>query len=70
MAKRQPEDQTLAQIDNALAGLSAVFPAVAVIVARQRANLTPRDMRELETIMDAASRAKDALRLARGWWTE
>lgn len=66
----RPEDQTLARIDDALAGLTAVFPAVAVLIARQRINLTERDVRELERIVSAASRARDTLIICRQVYVE
>lgn len=71
MAKRgRPEDQTLARIDDALAGLSGVFPAVAAIIARQRINLTRRDVEELERIVSATARARDVLIVTRQHYTE
>lgn len=66
----RPEDQTLARIDDALAGLTNVFPAVAVLIARQRINLTERDIQELERIVSAASRARDALIICRQAYVE
>lgn len=65
----RPEDQTLARIDDALAGLTAVFPAVAVLIARQRVSLTPRDVAEYEAIVTAAARAREALIAARQAYT-
>lgn len=59
------EDATLATIDDGLAALTEIFPAVAFIIARQRINLTKRDVAELERIVDAAGRAKTALMAAR-----
>lgn len=66
----RPEDQALARIDDALAGLTNVFPAVAVLIARQRINLTERDIQELERIVSAASRARDALIICRQAYVE
>lgn len=66
----RPEDPTLAQIDDALAGLVGVFPAVAVLIARQRVNLTRKDLTELQQVVEAAGRARDALAMCRRLYTE
>ena len=57
----RPEDRTLATIDDALARLTRVFPAVAVLIARQRVNLTQADIRELQEIVESAALAREAL---------
>jgi hypothetical protein len=61
----RPEDTTLAAIDDGLAALSGVFESVAIVIARQRVNLTRRDVQELERIVEAASTARRGLLAAR-----
>ncbi len=57
----RPENSRLARIEDALARLTRIFPAVAVLIARQRATLTEADIRELQTIVESAALARDVL---------
>lgn len=58
-------DPILSAIDDGLAALSTTFESVAILIARQRVNLTRRDVQELEKIVEAAITAKTGLLAAR-----
>jgi hypothetical protein len=64
------EDARLARIEDALSRLVAIFPAVAVLIARQRATLTQADIKELQTIVESAALARDVLAECRREITE
>ena len=61
----RPENRRVAVIEAALADATRIFPAVAVVIARQRMHLTKADIAELETIVDAAAHMQRALQALR-----